>query len=196
MFKQNNQRKNKGTTFPPQIPASFALTKTIRFSCASAVNSGVQALDFAQMIYMITGTTTANSLLNAIKLNYVEIWSPATIPSTISIEFDQNNAGMSGSPSKVYTDTCVSTAIPAHLRVKPPKNSLSGFWIAGPTTSTNNIFTLVAPQNSIVDINVTFTLNDTSASGAARTIGSGTAGNLGIATLVSGLIPVSFPTYG
>lgn len=181
---------------PPPFKASLAIKrKRIRYETTAAVDIDVSAQDLATLLGVALNATTIASIINAVQLRTVEIWSPPTTGANVAIEFAQENTTFIGSPSSLVSDTCMSMTKPAHIKVKPPKNSLSGFWIAGGATSTSPVVSIIASENSIIDFVFDLHLIDTGfPQGQTRTVAGATVGGLYLKTLGTGqLIPVSFP---
>jgi hypothetical protein len=122
------------------------------------------------------------------------MWSPPTTGANVAIEFAQESTTFIGSPSQIISDTCMSMTKPAHLKVKPPKNSLSGFWIAGGATSTASVMTIIASDNTVIDFVFDLHLVDQGFPvGQTRTVAGASVGALYLKTLLTGqLIPAFF----
>jgi len=61
--------------------------------------------------------------------------------------------------AREVTDTSNSVSHVAHVKSKPPQNSLSGFWSTYSGTPTN-LFILNVPTATVIDVSVSFVLND------------------------------------
>jgi hypothetical protein len=135
--------------------------------------------------------------VGAIVLHRIEIWGPAVPGNFVSLEFTQETTTFIGSPSIIYSDTSVSSTYPAYCDIRPPPNSLSGFFVSGNATSTGHMVDLAFNASEcVMDLHVTVTMLDQTTVGQAVT-GSGlTAGVMYQKILAGGsLIPVSFPGY-
>jgi len=75
---------------------------------------------------------------------------------------------------KEVSNTSINPSKPAYISAKPPKNSLASFW---QTAGTNNLVLLNAPQGTIIDINLSLTLDDNDdGAPAASTVSTATVG--------------------
>lgn len=181
---------------PPPFKASLSIQrKRIRYQTTAAVDGSITASDLANILGVAVSTTSVQSIINAIHLRSVEMWSPPSTGANVAIEFAQENTTFIGSPSSLISDTCMSMTKPAHLKVRPPKNSLSGFWIAGGATSTSPVMTIIASDDTIIDFVFDLHLIDSGFPvGQARTVAAATLGQLYLKIFLTGqLIPVSFP---
>jgi len=200
----NRVRSVQKIRVPPPIPRFFPtiqFTRTNRYSATAASNGvAITAIDLAQSIFVGTSDTTAVSLVGSVEVKKVTIWGPvpaAGSVSTVSAEFTQETTTFIGSPSKIFSDTSLDMTHTPFVVMKPPKNSLTGFWIAGGATSTAAVITLSIPANSIVDLKLAYTLLDQgSAPGQAVTVAAAVAGVLYFKSLQSNnLVAVNEPAY-
>jgi hypothetical protein len=150
------------------------------------------------MLVQAASATAAHSLFQSVKLNRVSIWGapPGTTGgATVSCEFLGSNSGGPSGPSRIFSDTVLGTSGTAKLVVKPPKTSYAGMWLG---TSGEGVISLVVPEGSVVDLDVTFVLSNGVATLASTTIAAGTAGAIySLALDFTGsavLAPVSYAT--
>jgi len=103
-----------------------------------------------------TTNTTVTAFTGSVRVKRVEIWAVGQTLGT-AITCSVLWAGTTNSADVEVSDTSVSTAAPAHINSRPPRNSLASFWnIAG----TQTLFSLVAPAGCIIDVEVEQTLFD------------------------------------
>jgi hypothetical protein len=57
------------------------------------------------------------------------------------------------------SDTSVSVMKPAHIVAIPPQSSLASFW-QSPGIANNQLFNIVAPTGSIIDVHLSLILQD------------------------------------
>lgn len=182
--------------FPPEIVATISFRKKVRYQASAGITNGaISAQDLARLYGFGVTTTSLASMLDAIHLVKVQIWSPAIIGAITALEFKQETTTFIGSPSKTISDICVSTAVPARVKAKPPPNSLSGFWIDGGATSTSSVINLTIAENSVVDFTFDFRFIDNGSDpGPIFTVSGAVVGVIYLRNLCSGdLVPVSFP---
>ena len=70
----------------------------------------------------------------------------------------------------------MSRAIPDHVVGSPPRGSEASLWAVSGTGL--DMFTLTAPIASIIDVDITFVLNDTGSAGSTYSVASGVVGVL------------------
>ena len=187
---------------PPPFSAAFILGHTLRFRASSALSSqAITAANLLDLLVMATTTTAVNRLFSAVKLTRVEIWAPMAsdlVPVTASIEYNSDLvSGVAGS-NKIRSDTSMGADRCAHIRFRPPPETIASFW-QGPT-SVSRLFQLTCPTNSIVDVQLTMVLQNGEAAVAATnaavaaTVGTVYCRGLdALATAGSVLPPVSYP---
>ncbi len=110
---------------------------------------------------MANTTTTAYRVFSSAKINSISLWGPMAsdlAPVTVTIEYQSPTATGIGAPNRLKSDTSVGSTACAFIRASPPRNSLAGNWIGQAGTST--LFTLTGPVNTIVDLNITFVLQN------------------------------------
>jgi hypothetical protein len=98
-----------------------------------------------------------NAINECVRVKRIEIWTPPAsqgASATCTVTFPQALQ----SQAREYTDTTVSTAIPAHVVCTPPSHSLCSFWQNGSLNTP--LFYLSAPPGSIIDVWVSTVLND------------------------------------
>jgi hypothetical protein len=145
-------RRNAGRLLlagPAQMRANVELRHQFRFTSTSAAAtaiSDVRLLTAAGV--MATFSVVGHNINASVKVNKIEIWAPPASQGsavTCSVLFPVGNT----SPAREFSDTSVSTSIPAHCQCSPPPLSLAAFWQAG---TGSQMFTLVAPPGSIIDV--------------------------------------------
>jgi hypothetical protein len=84
---------------------------------------------------MGTVCTSTNAVLtsffSAVKVKSIKVWSAGDesvsgtpAPATVCV----NWTGYSNSPNTLVVDSSISTAFPAHVSARPPRQSLANFW--------------------------------------------------------------------
>jgi hypothetical protein len=113
-------------------------------------------------------------------------------PVTVKLEFLGYNPatldGFSGA-SRLYSDTSMTSAAAAHLRVAPDEESLASKWL---TASTVSLIRFSYPANAVIDIVLDLVLNDGTASSPA-TVSSGAVGSIGTVP-PSGWVSLGLPS--
>jgi len=149
---------------PGQFQAAFVVTKTMRFQASSALtaaNATITTTNLLDMLCMAVSAVAADRLFVSFKLNSVTLWGPMAsnlVPVTTSIEYHTDATASVGSPNRLKSDTSIGSTTCAYTTFRPPRLSLASFWQG--ESATNALFTLTGPVNTIVDINITFVLQN------------------------------------
>lgn len=143
---------------PSQLKTNVELRHQFRFTSSSATSTTItdNLLLTAAGVSVNTVGTGGRAINQSVKVNQIEIWSPPASQGaavTCSVLFPASNT----SPAREFTDTSVSVSQPAHIVCSPPPQSLAAFWQAG---TAQNMFTLVAPPGSIIDVWLSLILVD------------------------------------
>ncbi len=163
---RGNSRSRKVN--PPQLSSNIRTTHKFRFLSNAAFNNTITSkslLNAAGGIGTIVNSTIA-LCYESVRLLKVEVWSPPAAQgaaATVSVEWLSTQ-----SPSIEASDTTLSVAHNAHVSTRPPIGSLASFWQN--MDATNNLFVLICPINSVVDVTfelVQFDRNTAAATQAA-----------------------------
>lgn len=149
--------------------------RTFRWTFAkSVVDLPITVSNLIGMYNFCTTATNLTVLCTAMKVKYVELWAEPdpSAASRVDLEWVSSTGGFAG-PSAVISDTTLGTALPAHLKSRPPPMSLMAQWLQ-PTTGT--LFTVSGNIGSIMDINLTYCLQDGLTAGASKTVAGATSG--------------------
>jgi len=148
-----NTRRGSALQPPPFVPTVQVVSHTFRFS--NAAGTGGSAINRRNLLNLILVATTATStvrIIEGIRLSMVEMWAnpPAlgSAPTTLQIEWIGEN-----SPSTVISDTSMGVR-PAHVRSSPPASSSNRWWSMSGSQETDQLFSLILPANTIVDVTV------------------------------------------
>jgi len=162
---QGGNKKPKGSEQPPQLISNITWSHTFRFLSTAAFNGTLtdySLIGIVGAMGIVAGapaTGRVSCIASAFKINYVEMWGmTGANGTTLSIDW----IGGLNSPNKEFSDTTLSNAFPSHIRCKPPPLSLGSFWTRPITGGPNvNMFNLICPNATVIDINVTVILHDT-----------------------------------
>ncbi len=185
--------------FPPKIPSirsNLQIRHRFRFRATAAIVavgiSDTQILGTFGNVCTVANSAVA-TLAKTWRLHSLEMWSPVVTngtPITVSCELQVVNA-----PNREWSDTAISTTMPAHIKVRPPKDSLLSMWRIGASSTP---FLLNCPTGTIVDLDVSFIMDDDSATLATVTVAAGTLGSYYYLALdgptTNLLVPVSLQT--
>jgi hypothetical protein len=187
---------------PPQMIATFGGRQRVRFNANAALsNVDITQANLMDLVFVATSATTATRALFSIRLRSVEIWAPMAsdlVPVTASIEYLSGSA-LFGGRSQIHSDTSMGSAQPAHVRAAPASEALASKWFNSGASAT--LFRLNGPDNSIIDVDFEYTLND---AGSATSIVNAPVGAAtgamyygaldGLRAATTKLPPVSLPS--
>jgi len=197
---RGRSRKSGGKKFgsqPPMLETNVRLGHRFRFVASAAFSGAVTFADIAGAmgVFGTATNTTVTAWIASLRLKSVELWTPPPsqgAAATCSIDWFSTNQ----QPAMEFSDTSVSTAIPAHVRCSPPAKSLAAFWQAAGNAA--NAFELVAPAGTIIDIAVEGILIDADEVGVTYGVATAVIGKpyyLALDGFASNLlVPVSMVT--
>lgn len=156
---RNRPKLFRALLHPPQFKASIVCNYTFRFKATSALSAvSIQSNDVSNLIQMAATTTNSYSLLETFKIKSVSMWGPMAsdlVPVTVSLEWSDNLTQLDTNRT-LHSDTSMGSAQVASILCRPPKNSTAGMWQG--TGSTSPVFILNGPINTVVDLNISFTI--------------------------------------
>jgi hypothetical protein len=175
-LRSGNRRRVQHMVNPPQIPSNVAVNHVYRYvsSTNNPKSLNPQVLLGAIGSICIVANSVVQSIASSVKINRITIWAPPVSQgavATTSIEW----VGNIFVPDKEVSDTTMSVATPSHVTSIPPRMSTASFW---QTSTTTAMCTLVAPVGAVIDINLSFILNDNGSNGYQSTVVTGTLGVL------------------
>jgi hypothetical protein len=180
--RQQNNQQVSAQIKPPQIKTNVIFRHKFRYICTASSSFTVNPVKLAAACGSIC--TVVNSvctlLYDSLRIRSIECWSPAPsqgTASTATVLWNQLSAGISNMSSIEVSDTSMSTAYPAHVKCRPPKESFASNWTSAAST-TPNLMTLSLATGTVVDLDVELILGDTGASGPTATVVTGVLGTV------------------
>jgi len=151
---------------------------------ASQVDT-ISGQNLLNLLVVATSATASFRIWGAVRLKEIEMWSAGALGTTgaslpqnlIGVEwFGTTNSYMN---SVKVTDSSMGIK-PAYLRVKPPKESSSDFWISqgGQSDTTTTLFAINGSIGAVVDVTMLVVLVDDEAASAGPTTTGMTAGTV------------------
>ena len=140
---------------PPLWKATPPYSRKVRWGVVAAqteTDVTVNALLYAQC--MAVTTTTVATWARAVRLRRIRIWfvSPTlATTTTATVEFNAAGAGFLEWDT-TFSQTAGSTTELSCLDVRPPHESLAGWFQGGPTSGTNVLFSFSAPAGAILEL--------------------------------------------
>jgi hypothetical protein len=189
----------------PQLTASPIFNLTFRFYMQPAV-APVHISRAAMLNRLVMGSSAiaAYRIFSGAKINKVDMLgyvNPATIPSTTPATVQLQWISEEGCP-KLITDTSVSLTVPPTISSRPPVRSLASFWSLTGTNEADELFTFSSSFGGVMDINLSFILQDSvlgEFSPVVLVVTGAVAGTIGAPALDHGAsattVPVGWPNY-
>jgi hypothetical protein len=169
---------------PPVLRGNVEGTHTFRFKQVAEASSTVNLYvdDLAFMMSVASASNTLRTVWESIKVNRISIWTPSRQYSGTLQDPRETSLTWLGDytpRSEVFGTVNQQTGV-CHITSAPPKNSGSGKWQkVGQGANNPLICKLTIPDQSIVDITVSFVFDDDAVSTLAVTgYTSLTIGNL------------------
>lgn len=151
--RKNSQVARQGNIAqPPVVNLVVGLTHTFRFSTSSAQTGyNVEAQDLLGLMGVATSATGVMSLLAAVRIKRVRIWSVAS--SAAQVNPDVSWIGSSYPEPKRLNNSTMGASLPGCLESKPPRDggADAGNWVY-PSVPTREIFRIVVPAAATVDV--------------------------------------------
>ena len=186
---------------PPQIATSICFGHKFRFLASAAISSrNLTFVELLDLLCVAVTTTSAYRICGSVKLNSIEMWAATTTASssqTVSFQKFGSLVGAAGN-SKLYSDTALGVSNVAHVKVRFNDGEQLGQWQNGTATGIYGAITI--PQGGVVDLSVTFTLNEVSGTAAVTgTVAAASVGQIYLRSLDNGqatpqLTPISYVT--
>jgi len=154
---------------PPVLRGNVEGRHTFRFKQIAEASSVINLYvdDLAFMMCVASNTTTIGTTWESIKLNRISIWTPSRQYSGTLQDPRETSLTWLGEytpRAEVFGTVNQQTGV-CHISAVPPKNSGSGKWQKTGQGAVNELLCkLTIPDQSIVDINVSFVFDDDSVS--------------------------------
>jgi hypothetical protein len=126
---------------PTQVVQNAIVRRKILYSgggSSTAIRLTGQSLCLNLGTVCTVANATLTSFFSAVKVKSIKVWSAGDesvsgtpAPATVCV----NWTGYSNSPNTLVTDSSVSTAFPAHVSARPPRQALASFWQSCDSTS-------------------------------------------------------------
>lgn len=160
-----NKPGHKVSPTPPIIRGNVEGTHTFRFKQVADASSTVNLYvdDLAFLMAVASGSTTLRTIWESLKINRVSIWTPSRQYSGTLQDPRETSLTWLGDytpRSEVFGTVNQQTGV-CYISAAPPKDSGSGKWQkVGQGANNPLLCKLVVPDQSIVDITVSFVFND------------------------------------
>jgi hypothetical protein len=171
-----------------------------RFVASAAVSGSVTIADLLNQFMVAYTTTSGSCYVRALRIKAIRLLCPVTSQGTsISCQIQPNTTdGTNNSFSAVpenFRDTSASIDVPAYLYLKPSIDTPLGAWHYSTAVSTN-LFLLIAPSGSTMDIQFEYILGNQSViTTFTQTIAAATPGTLFSRAILTNFTPLVFTVY-
>jgi hypothetical protein len=189
-------RKAELPEVPPPLQTTMTVGHVFRFQASAALSDvAVSRTSISNILNVATAATTSTRLVAAWRIKRVLMWGPMAsdlVPVTASVEYPIVSGGFSNAP-KLHSDTSMGSVRAARVDSKPPPGSVASMWNSG--SSTDTLFSLNGPDNTVVDLHLTFVLLNGETPVAGNTLTGATAGEVTAGRLDGAggnLLPVSY----
>jgi hypothetical protein len=149
----------------PQLNVNSQMRRVFRFVATAASGSDLAITDTLLsrlLMTTISSSTTASTLIGGFKIDRIQVWFPPTGPQPLSaINLGPGITWLGGGlgTNKVVCRQSLSTAEPAHLDSRPPKNSQAAFWGTGNGNSNTYFYINQAVEGAYLDLSLSIKLN-------------------------------------
>ena len=157
--RRNNRRGNGNNhAMPRNIFLKPVMTRTIRYETTGALDSSnpITGLCLLNAVLAgVSGSTTAINLYEGVRIRRIKIYAVSTgLVSDIQL----NWRGVRGDDVRISSVGAYSR--PASIDSRPPRNTLCGFWINNITTANEQLFSIDAPSNTLIDLTIDYVVGD------------------------------------
>jgi hypothetical protein len=160
------------STHPPPIKPQNSHRQRMRFQCDQSGTLTVSFTDLLDCLLVATTTTQVFQQYDFVRVRCVEVWCASTtlgVPITVGVQFNGGSSNGLVGDGRQISDTAMGSE-PAHVRARPDPRSQAGQW--NTNNSTSSAFTVVTPNNSIVDVTCDY-MNVVSAPTLAQNVAVG-----------------------
>jgi hypothetical protein len=125
----------------------------MRYIANAAYSGQITWTNLLDSILFASSATQGYQAFECVKLEEVEVWHcpVASTVSTITVEFNGQNAGQIGDQS-IHSDSSMGLS-PAHVKARPSKRSQASQWQYESGTSA---FRLDVPSGAVIDITCSY----------------------------------------
>lgn len=170
----------------PNIAGSFNIHHSFQFWVTTALAEGAVKWEHLLNLVIVAYSATAGAaLFEAVRIKKVRIWSPSTIPSgssyqpsNILLTWGSRNALGNGKNNTISSVSMSTKA--AHISASPPRDEEPAFWHneSTPSSAGGIAFTLTAPVQSIVQVDLELSMTPKSQVAALNALVSATSGQM------------------
>jgi hypothetical protein len=150
-------------SYPPQNNTKPVTNRSMRYIAnAGIANEDITARCLLNLVLASnTATTLAINVYEAVKINLISLYHVPSSTANFGAVTEELILNWRGerSPDVRISDRG-TLSHPACIKSRPPKESLSSFWITNQSNLDNVLFNLTMPQFAIIDIALSLTIGD------------------------------------
>jgi len=169
----------------PQITASVNISQVFRFTATSTMaDLTITRGDILNLLQVgIVSGAAGNTarLMRGAKINKLEVYMAPTAAGTNNFNLTWHS--QFGCPKTLSMSTLGSAEI-GYLNSRPPRDSAAELWSVTGTNETEVLFAMDVPISTVIDIHVTWQLQDFTSESPVPVIAAGNA------TTISGIVGV------
>ncbi len=166
------------TRYPPTIRAELKGTHTFRFTGSAAQEAYLLLSDLMKLVMGANSSTSARPIFTSVKLKRISIWTPVQAigasPTFCALRYEGMNTD-----DTTHFDTSATADDMAHVSMPPPRNSVAGFWHHSDSSdASTQLAWLSVGADSVVDIEISYVVDDAATANYTFTGGSGMTNGL------------------
>jgi hypothetical protein len=124
---------------------------------AALLNAPITYNNLCDTIGIVTTATSFFNLFREVKINQIEMWDLGAsqgVVSTLGVLWNENDANLA-SDGRMVSDMSLGV-VPAHVKTRPSKDTLSSEWHVGFGPNITNAFALTASGGCVIDVDLSF----------------------------------------
>lgn len=161
---KKTQRANGGSTgavfaHPPMlVQYPVHMRQKLRFIVTAVLaNASITYNNLIDTVGIVTTATSLFNLFREVKINSIEMWDLGAsqgVVSTLGVLWNENDTNLA-SAGRLISDMSLGV-VPAHVKTKPLKDTLSSQWHVGFGPNNTNAFALTASGGCVIDVDLSF----------------------------------------
>jgi hypothetical protein len=161
-IKSRRSRRTNGFIQPPPMDGTHEVRMhRLRFNCSTNVTpTSITSNELLAACGIAASSTTAgNTLASTVKIHSIEIYAEPTGTNGSAVEtiLVWASPGAGVAKDEFVVNTVLGSSGAGYFKSTPPKGTLTGDWLG---SGTMTIFQIAAPIGSIVDVVVSYRINN------------------------------------
>ncbi len=168
--------------YPPVLNTTPQLSHVFRFRANAGASNSIQTgFLFQACGCLATTTTSVQPIANSIKLNKIVLYLPGNMASADTAMVYWNYATSAGFIKEETKTSSLPDGITTEgqpLIFVPPPKSLMSSWLSTQLSSSNTACTIATPAGCIIDLHISYTIQQSQAGYSGVTVASATVGRM------------------